>query len=114
MRPSWKIQVFSVLTLCGTSLFWLVDPLVIKWLIDSVFVCVGFVFRRQLQDAAIRSREAAGRRNSLLMESLVGAIQIQLLDALIPIKGRYVRGVVDAVRVNLAERRKQLAYSAAS
>jgi len=48
------------------------------------------------------------------MESLVGAIQIQLLDALIPIKGRYVRGVVDAVRVNLAERRKQLAYSAAS
>ncbi len=236
MRPSWRLQLFSILSLCGTSLFWLVDPLIIKWLIDSVipqrnlnllglavillvggycgrfslliaslytsaltgqrimrrlrhtlfaklqhgsaelfehtplaelvyqleqdidqvgalggdtaptlvrivltsaltvimmfhlnwlltitailfvpvFVSVGVVFRRRLQFAASRTRDAAAKRNSLLMESLAGAIQIQLLGAIFPIKARYVKGVVKAMRVSLAERQTQLAYSAAS
>ena len=236
LKASWKLQMLGVLGLCGTSLLWLVDPLIIKWLIDVVlparsvaslgvavalllaafvgrffmliaslytasltgqhlilglrrrlfaklqrcstqffethqigdlsylleqdvdqvgglgadiiptlvriiltalltvgmmfrlnviltlvvivflpiFIVLGVTFRRILQKAASQSRAAAGQRNSILLESLTGAVQIQLLGALLPISRRYVHGVGKALRANLGERRCQLAYSAAS
>lgn len=85
-----------------------------RCLVSPDFIFIGIKFRQLLQRAALKSREAAVHRNSLLLESLTGAIQIQLLGALRPIARRYVRGTGAAVRANLAERRMQLAYSAVS
>jgi ATP-binding cassette, subfamily B, bacterial len=233
LRKTWRLQIFAVAGLCGTSLLWLADPLIVKWLIDDVipgknlkmlglamallltaylgrvllltsslyasacagqslvfrlrrklfakvqrcsgdfyethhvgslayqleqdvdqvgalgaeiiptlmritlttglttammfnlswwltcsvilfipiFLTSGVMFRRILQRAASRSREAAARRNSFLIESITGAIQIQLLGALWSIRRRYMKVVVSAVRANLAERKSHLTYS---
>jgi ABC-type bacteriocin/lantibiotic exporter with double-glycine peptidase domain len=108
-----RIVLTGVLTMAMMfRLNWALSWLVIIFL--PLFVVLGVTFRRMLQRAASRSRTAASHRNSLLVESLTGAIQIQLLGALAPIRRRYVHGVADALRANLAERRRQLVYSAAS
>lgn len=108
-----RIVLTAVLTMAMMfRLNWTLTWLAIIFL--PLFVVLGVTFRRILQHAASRSRSAASHRNSLLIESLTGAIQIQLLGALAPINRRYVHGVADALRASLAERRRQLAYSAAS
>jgi ABC-type bacteriocin/lantibiotic exporter with double-glycine peptidase domain len=88
--------------------WWLTGSVI---LFIPVFLISGVIFRRILQRAASRSREAAARRNSFLIESITGAIQIQLLGALRPIRRRYMKVVISAVRANLSERKSQLTYS---
>jgi ABC-type bacteriocin/lantibiotic exporter with double-glycine peptidase domain len=108
-----RIVLTAVLTLAMMlRLNWSLTASVIIFF--PAFIFLGVTFRKILQQKASRARTASAHRNGLLVESLTGAIQAQLLGALLPLRRRYVHGVSESTRASLSERKQQLAYSAAS
>jgi ABC-type multidrug transport system fused ATPase/permease subunit len=111
----------SVVRMIMVSVFVLAAMFFLNWRLAClgvvfmpIFMLMRTHFRKLLEAASNRSRNAAGERSSFVTESLAGAQQIQLLGAERAIGRKYWRLAADAVRASLSQRKVELSYALGS